>query len=473
MKKEIDYSRKVGAAEVQGIYKGDVKVYHPTHLKKYSPHGSGVCKYKDGQIYRGEWKIGNRDGKGKLTWSNGDIYNGQWKNDSPDGKGKFFFMTGFQGVDKSDTYIGEVKNWLRHGKGTYTWVSQRMKYSGDWKNNNRHGYGVYKEGDSIYTGQWKDDKRWGEGKITIKDKYSISGIFMHTNIKGKVSMFFDTASDLKSYHGHIHSKTFQPHGTGELIKNSGTIYKGSFLDGELNGKILIKNAPYFSTETIDGKYVGSDSGLLTGLFKKGKLNGIFKWKMKSGRIYTGRINKKFKFHGRGILKHPGRDGLIQKGIWGNGKLIKREKTKQSIYLDFMSGITPKNLLIDQKYYTAYIDKLEKINSNKNIIYSKKALSYQKDRIKLALKRLLMNAAINEDDEWSQKNRLPLETTFLYFANFQSQKTNILKESSRKIINLYNKETKAFKDYIEFCREKHFLYPQKMLDKMRKDKNKKL
>ena len=46
MKKEIDHSRKVGTAEVQGIYKGDVKVYHPTHLKKYLPHGSGVVNIR-------------------------------------------------------------------------------------------------------------------------------------------------------------------------------------------------------------------------------------------------------------------------------------------------------------------------------------------------------------------------------------------------------------------------------------------
>ena len=141
MKKKIKYFREVGSARVEGKYNGSV-IAGPKDT--FLPHGVGLCKYKDGQIYNGKWKKGKREGTGKLTWTNGDIYIGQWKKDKPNGKGKFYFKQGFQDKNKSDTYVGQVKDWLRHGRGTYTWVSQKMRYQGNWKNNNRHGYGEYK-----------------------------------------------------------------------------------------------------------------------------------------------------------------------------------------------------------------------------------------------------------------------------------------------------------------------------------------
>ena len=42
----------------------------------------------DGDIYDGEWKDGNFNGKGKYTYADGIIYEGEWKDDKKDGKGK-------------------------------------------------------------------------------------------------------------------------------------------------------------------------------------------------------------------------------------------------------------------------------------------------------------------------------------------------------------------------------------------------
>lgn len=242
MKKKINYFREVGSARVEGKYNGSI-IAGPKDT--FLPHGVGLCKYKDGQVYKGKWKKGKREGAGKLTWTNGDIYIGQWKKDKPNGKGKFYFKQGFQDKNKSDTYVGQVKDWLRHGKGTYTWVSQKMRYQGNWKNNNRHGYGEYKEGNSIYTGNWKDDKRWGKGKITIKKQHSISGTFRHTDLKGKVTMDFwkpfhiTSSTKARKYIGNIHNETFQPHGKGYFILKGKKVAVGIWKDGTLdNGKTI-------------------------------------------------------------------------------------------------------------------------------------------------------------------------------------------------------------------------------------------
>ena len=236
MKKKIDYFREVGSARIKGRYDGSVIA---VSKDKFLPHGLGVCKYKDGQIYKGKWKKGKREGIGKLTWTNGDIYIGQWKKDKPNGKGKFYFKQGFQDKKKSDTYTGQVKNWLRHGKGIYIWVKQGMKYSGNWKNDKRHGYGEYKEGDSIYIGNWKDDKRWGKGKITIKKKYSISGNFRHTNLIGKVIMDFwkpihhSNLLRVDKYVGHINNETGQPNGIGFYFLKNKEVATGIWKNGKL------------------------------------------------------------------------------------------------------------------------------------------------------------------------------------------------------------------------------------------------
>ena len=99
-----------------------------------------------------------------------------------------------------------MKDWLRHGKGTYTWVSQKMRYQGNWKNNNRHGYGEYKEGNSIYTGNWKDDKRWGKGKITINKQHSILKIKLQN---------FRSYKEIELDFTHDHVVLYGPNGSGK------------------------------------------------------------------------------------------------------------------------------------------------------------------------------------------------------------------------------------------------------------------
>ena len=287
----------------------------------------------------------------------------------------------------------------------------------------------------------------------------------------KQTLFFNNKT--AKYVGDV--KNGLMHGKGTYTYKDGSIFKGFWEKGIMHGKGTFTNAFYFSNETIDGKYVGEDEGPLTGVFKKGKPQGIFKWKMKSGRSYVGRIiityssaNRiRLSFNGRGTLKHPGRGGLVQKGIWKEGYLEKGEKSK-SAYLNFMNSITWINRVRDKKYYAQYIKKLKKIRFNPDTIYALKELPFKKDRIKLAIKRFIIWAALEENDEFYQKNLPTLEKVFINLANFQNQKTKKVEESSLKIKNLYIKEIKAFNEYIEFCREKYFKYPEKLYSKIREE-----
>ena len=47
-------------------------------------HGKGVYRYKNGEVYDGDWAAGKRSGFGKLTGSDGKVkYQGEWSNNFP------------------------------------------------------------------------------------------------------------------------------------------------------------------------------------------------------------------------------------------------------------------------------------------------------------------------------------------------------------------------------------------------------
>ena len=73
-----------------------------------------------------------------------------------------------------EKYVGEFKEGVRHGQGTFTWSDGR-KYVGEYKDGIPNGQGTYtsSNGDK-YEGEWKDEKPWN-GTYYDKDG----------NIKGK------------------------------------------------------------------------------------------------------------------------------------------------------------------------------------------------------------------------------------------------------------------------------------------------
>ena len=65
-------------------------------------------------------------------------------------------------------YIGESKNGIPHGQGSYIWVNGD-KYIGEWKEGKRHGQGTLTRANrrkfvggygGRFVGEWKEDKKW-------------------------------------------------------------------------------------------------------------------------------------------------------------------------------------------------------------------------------------------------------------------------------------------------------------------------
>ena len=54
-------------------------------------------------------------------------------------------------------YVGQWKNGLFEGRGTYTWTDGRV-YEGDWKEDKKHGQGkmTSADGNVIHEGRWEN-----------------------------------------------------------------------------------------------------------------------------------------------------------------------------------------------------------------------------------------------------------------------------------------------------------------------------
>lgn len=74
----------------------------------------------------GEWVNGMKNGAGKYTWKDGRMYKGEFRNNKIHGMGMLRTRNG-------DTYIGMWADNLQNGKGKYIWKNGSV-YKGDFAN---------------------------------------------------------------------------------------------------------------------------------------------------------------------------------------------------------------------------------------------------------------------------------------------------------------------------------------------------
>jgi S1-C subfamily serine protease len=135
-------------------------------------HFQGTYTWNSGEIYEGEWELGERTGYGIFTWPNGDVYEGDFIKNERTGYGRF---TWGAGIWYGDVYEGDFLNGYRHGIGSYTW-SNGSDYYGDWKMGERTGYGIFtwSNGDEYY-GYFLNGYFNGHGTIYYTDGTKKSG----------------------------------------------------------------------------------------------------------------------------------------------------------------------------------------------------------------------------------------------------------------------------------------------------------
>ena len=229
-----------------------------------------VLKYDNGDIYKGEFIDGKRNGFGICIYSNREKYEGLWKNDLMNGVGKYIFKDG-------SVYMGDFKNGTMDGVGTYTYANKDM-YKGYFLNGKRNGKGslYYRDG-SKYYGMWKNDSQSGNGKFISIDGDIYEGSFGENKFNGKGTYKHSNGS---VYRGDFKNNVY--HGYGCYTNENGDIYEGDFKYGlkKGNGKFKFRNGEVYYGEFKDdlfngvGKYIYLDKSVYEGDFKNGKRHGI-------------------------------------------------------------------------------------------------------------------------------------------------------------------------------------------------------
>jgi hypothetical protein len=133
--------------------------------------GRGVWHAANRDMYDGEWKDGNKNGRGIYTYARGDRVECSWDDDQLHGKECIY--TEKQGSQ----YQGEYKEGARSGRGIYV-AGNGAKYDGDFRFGKEHGMGtlVDANGDK-YTGDFSFGKAHGKGTRTFPNGSVFKGQF--------------------------------------------------------------------------------------------------------------------------------------------------------------------------------------------------------------------------------------------------------------------------------------------------------
>ena len=180
-------------------------------------------KFKNGDVYDGEWKSKAPNGMGVMIYANGEIYSGYWVNGIKEGLGTMTFLNG-------DEYLGNWKEDKLCGEGKMTFAN-KDHYEGFWENNLQHGEGKmdYADG-STYEGGWAAGKYEGSGKRVYPNKDVYEGSWEAGLHQGEGTMLYASGA---SYKGSWDKGL--PSGTGEMKYVNGDIYVGRWQEGRRSG----------------------------------------------------------------------------------------------------------------------------------------------------------------------------------------------------------------------------------------------
>lgn len=139
-------------------------------IKNNKYHGNGTIYYIDtGNLYKGQFKKGQKHGFGEFQFYNGDKYIGNFFQDEIQGVGKYISTNGY-------IYEGEFTIGSMVGKGKMYNINNELIYDGEFLNSFPHGFGIsYSKNQILYVGQWSQNLYNGHGILfdNISYKYGM------------------------------------------------------------------------------------------------------------------------------------------------------------------------------------------------------------------------------------------------------------------------------------------------------------
>lgn len=140
--------------------------------------------------YIGDWKDGVPHGTGTYLWSGEREYNGDWDGGLMHGRGTFHFSDGTM-------YVGDYVRGKRHGIGVMTGPNGE-RYEGEWQNGMRHGQGtMVVPHEHKYTGEWEKGLKHGQGTLTWSGGGSYTGQWNKGKMDEEGSLYLSDGRLLK------------------------------------------------------------------------------------------------------------------------------------------------------------------------------------------------------------------------------------------------------------------------------------
>ncbi len=195
-----------------------------------------------------------------------------------------------------DTFEGEVRNGLFHGRGTLTYAKGEFaKYEGDFRADMKDGSGVltFRTG-SRYEGEFREDQIEGEGVFNYRNGDKFEGEFARGAKSGAGVYSYANGN---RYAGDFNNDVMD--GTGVLNFANGDTYSGDFDGGLREGT---------------GTYIYASGGQYSGAFRAGRRHGKGRYAYPSGGIFEGMFVDGKKA-GAGIYIYS--DGTRLSGTWKN------------------------------------------------------------------------------------------------------------------------------------------------------------
>ncbi len=198
-------------------------VGNSTNNFSYSNYAyKGTLQLEDG-MYEGDIVNNLPHGQGTITYTMGDIYKGSWMNGKREGYGR----TDYNNDDDLYYYEGNYQNDQRNGHGIMVWKDGK-RYEGDWKDGAIHGQGIWlMTGGYRYEGSFENNEMSGWGVLVWKDGRRYQGYFANSQINGKGKLYYAENDE----HGRLYCDGLWKNGKGN--GKSIVYYKdGSRIEGE-------------------------------------------------------------------------------------------------------------------------------------------------------------------------------------------------------------------------------------------------
>ncbi|KAH9598967.1 MORN motif [Trypanosoma melophagium] len=291
----------------------------------------GVCRYANGDLYKGSWLHDKRHGHGELQLDKNSStpgynprmgeahiisYKGEFQNDLPNGTGEFKYSDG-------GSYRGTCEGYCRQGEGEQITANEDV-YKGSFQRDRRCGKGTLRTKTGEYSGEWSDDALNSNGVFKAFPDLSLTGglifyegpfVFGEMSGAGGVAKYRDGSS----YFGEMSSG--KPNGKGILDNRRMTIpgigeimlrYEGDVVGGVPKGngtgtfKIITPDPrpapPPPLSEEVRGFLPSLDvSGYYVGNWIGGLPNGEGgEWKWENDAHYKGDVKAGLP-HGSGVF----------------------------------------------------------------------------------------------------------------------------------------------------------------------------